>query len=97
MRGEDVRVNQVVDLLEKHSGTVFRVSAVSEAELEEICGSIQGIGSTGPQIRSKLAAQLNLVFLKEEEDMGLIRPTVNQLCPHIKPQSVETFLKELFA
>ena len=98
MEGETVRVDEVLKVLEEKAGKgKWQVSTVTERELQERADRIEGVGTTRKEVVDKLVAQMEVMILKDEEDMGVIRPTINKLCPQVKPTSVEEYVAKVFA
>ena len=95
MVGQTIGVEEVLNILEESSGCKWSTTTITETELKKRVAEISGIGTNRTEIVTKLVAQVELMMLQDKEDMGLIRPTVNQLCSH-QPQSVQSFVSKIF-
>lgn len=40
---------------------------------------------------------LEAMCATNEEDKGIIRPVLNELCPHVKPISVEAYVRKFWS
>ncbi|KAL9131685.1 MAG: hypothetical protein Q9217_000426 [Psora testacea] len=95
MVGETIAVDEVVELLHAKIGGSFDVTTVNRSDLLRRAASTKGLGSNRAEIVSKMVSQLVLVMLEDKEGMAILEPTVNRLCPQVKPCSVAEYLSRL--
>jgi hypothetical protein len=95
--GENMGLFEMLKLLEAKSGARYETKPVNKPQLEERAARIEGPGSNLEDIEIKLTAQMELLSLQEKEGMALLEPTINKVCPDVKPYSVERYLDAVFA
>jgi hypothetical protein len=49
------------------------------------------------EIVKKLVVQFELGMLQEKEGWAIQEPTLNRLCPHVKPMQVKSYLEQCWA
>lgn len=91
MVGETIDANEVTRIIEEVSGKKIRRRTVDRNALQTRVSKIKGIGSNREEIVEKMVSQIELMMLEEKEGMTIMRPVVNELCPHVIPTSVRDF------
>jgi uncharacterized protein YbjT (DUF2867 family) len=92
MVGDTINIDEVTKLLEDVTGKKMKRRAVDKAELQRRADNIEGIGNSRDEIVTKMISQINMAAMEEQVGMCVLDPTVNRLCPHVKPTSVKEFL-----
>jgi hypothetical protein len=92
MVGETINIDEVTKLIEDVTGKEMKRQPVDKAELQRRADSIEGIGSSREEIVTKMISQINMAAIEDLVGMCVLSPTVNRLCPHVKPTSVREFL-----
>lgn len=91
--GQTVGVDEVTRIIEEVTGRTMEVSTVDARELQRRAEIVEGFGKTRREIVSKMVSEINLLVLEERENMCLLRPVVNELCPHVKPMTVREMVQ----
>ena len=94
MVGETIKLDEVTALIEEVIGKKMERRPVSKSELQRRANSIEGIGSSREEMVTKMVSQINIGAIEEQVGMCVLNPTVNRLCPDVKPRSVQEFLVE---
>lgn len=92
MVGETIDADEVTRLIEEASGQTFKRKTVDRAALEKRVSEIKGIGRNREEIVIKMISQIELTMLEDREGMTIMRPILNELCPHVQPTSVREFV-----
>ncbi|EFE43690.1 isoflavone reductase family protein [Trichophyton verrucosum HKI 0517] len=91
MAGSTLQFDEIVSLIEKYTGRTMEVRPFTKKQVEERLAS-PAEGVLG--IIEKLECQLKKVCC----DGGItVQPTLNRLCPDVKPMTFEEFLKRYWA
>lgn len=91
MVGETIKVDEVTRMVEEVAGIPLKIDSVDRKELERRAESVQGIGTTTEEILIKMVSQITLCVIG---GTAPVKPTVNRLCPQVRPQSVRQYLEK---
>ncbi|EFQ99949.1 isoflavone reductase [Nannizzia gypsea CBS 118893] len=91
MAGSTLQFDEVVSLIEKYTGHTIEVRPFTKKQVEErLANPAEGVVG----IIEQLECQLKRVCC----DGGIpVEPTLNRLCPGVKPMTVEEYLKKYWA
>lgn len=96
MVGETISCGEVTRLIEEIIPREMTVELLHRERLQHVCDDVPGIGETREQILRKMTAQINLLSLEDDKPgKCILEPTVNELCPDVKPTTVRTYLGRL--
>ncbi|KAF2122885.1 hypothetical protein BDV96DRAFT_593367 [Lophiotrema nucula] len=90
MVGETIKVDEVVDIVEKVRGRKMETAhrkykqVVEEAKQEEVF------------YPNKMWADIKAVTARNEAGLGIMQPVVNQLCPQVKPMGVLEYVDKFW-
>jgi uncharacterized protein YbjT (DUF2867 family) len=96
MVGQTLTMKEVTETLEEVSGVKLRRERLDPQALKKKIYAVKGIGRTEEEIIGKLWNQIEAIMVKDEEDAGVLRAVVNELCPQVKPQSIREYLERVF-
>lgn len=92
MVGETINIDDVSRLVQEVTGENLERTPVDKAELQHRADSIPGIGTNRKEMVTKMISQINIMTLDEQVGCCILRPTVNSLCPGVKPVGVREYL-----
>lgn len=96
MVGETIEISQATALLEKYSGRKLEVTKVKRGEYQARADSVEGLGGSREEVLKKMLAEFALLDLDEVVGGAVLRPTVNMLCPWVRPKGVEEYLARVW-
>jgi hypothetical protein len=92
MVGETINLDEVTGLIEEVTGKKMKREPVGKSELHCRANSIEGIGTSREEMVTKMVSQINMATIEERVGMCVLNPTVNGMCPDVRPRSVREFL-----
>jgi hypothetical protein len=90
MVGETLRMDEVVELIEKVRGKKMDVTYRTMEQTREELGKTD-------DLLKVFWLELDLVYATDREGECVMRPVLNQLCPQVKPMRVEEYLKKFWS
>ena len=92
MVGETINLDEVTRLIEEVTGKKLKHQPIDRDSLQRRADSIEGLGSNRDEMVTKMLSQINMATLEEQVGICILHPTVNELCPEVKPMSVRDYL-----
>jgi hypothetical protein len=90
MAGETLRMDQVVELIEKVRG---KKMAVTYRSVEQIREELKNTDD----FLKVFWLELDLVYVADLEGECIMRPVLNELCPQVKPMRLEEYLRKFWS
>lgn len=90
MVGETLRMDEVVRLIEEVRGKKMDIEFRTQEQVQK-----EKERETNPHRLFWL--ELEEVYSRDREDEAVIRPVLNELCPDVKPMSVQDYLRKYWA
>lgn len=94
MVGETINIDEVTKLIEEVTGKTMTRRPVDRNELQQRANAIDGIGSDRAEIVTKMISQTNIAAIEDQLGMCILHPTVNDLCPEVRPISVREYISK---
>ncbi|KAF2188450.1 NAD(P)-binding protein [Zopfia rhizophila CBS 207.26] len=85
--GDTLTAGELIELSERVTGRRFDVQLLKRRDLQEQLDALPD-GSL-----QRLALEFKESYCRDEEGFGWSMPTVNELCPRVKPMSTEEYLQ----
>jgi hypothetical protein len=94
MVGETVDVDEVTEMIEAVTGKTMERRPVDTVVLQQRADTMEGIGDSREEIVTKMISQINIAAIEDQVGMCVLHPTVNELCPQVRPISVKEYLSK---
>lgn len=89
MAGDTVTMGELLASAEAVTGKTFEVKQLKKQEL------LSTLESTSYQdFMARLWLEFDLAYIRDSDDEVVLRPTLNRLCPAVKPASVREYMEE---
>ncbi|KAF1843678.1 NAD(P)-binding protein [Cucurbitaria berberidis CBS 394.84] len=91
MSGDKLTIGDLLKYAEEATGKTFDVERLSPADLE-----LQMSKTDPDDFMGQLWLELKYMFTKDEEDLCILKPVLNGLCPDVKPISVKEYIHKFY-
>ncbi|KAH6675230.1 hypothetical protein F5X68DRAFT_224321 [Plectosphaerella plurivora] len=92
MSGDTLTMGELLDAAEAITGKKFQVTKLTRQGLEEKLTS-----TSEDDFMTRLWIDNSLAYTRDREDEVVLRPTLNQLCPHVETVSAREYMKKCWA
>lgn len=89
MSGDTLTMGELLDCAEAVTGRKFKVTLLKRQDLLERLAN-----TSYDDFMARLWLDFNLAYVRDRDDETVLRPTLNRLCPAVKPVSVREYMEK---